>query len=145
MNIAQYQTMIDPATFDQIARHLRSRLSPIEFVLHVRDDAMLAPLAEELETVLMEGRCSPREIPRFLSLVQDGSLRLSSRLPIDIDPRYTVDPATVPLRAGCRVLYMPPFYLVHTPGLFEGTLVRESAGHRPRVNQGQTRSNGLKP
>ena len=63
MNTAQYQTLIDPTTFDQIARHLRSRLSPIEFVLHLRDEAMLAPLAEELEAVIIEGRCSPREIP----------------------------------------------------------------------------------
>ena len=35
-------------------------------------------------------------------------------------PGSIIDPASIPRSAPCHVLDLPPFYLVHTPGLFEG-------------------------
>ena len=40
---------------------------------------------------------------------------------------YSINMDSIPLSAYTQVIYMPPFYLTHTPGLFEGTLVKESS------------------
>lgn len=51
--------------------------------------------------------------------------------------------------AFCRVIYLPPLYLAHTPGLFEGTLVQpgprpgHGSGHPGRCDiREAVRSNG---
>ena len=73
--------------------------------------------------------------------VQEGSLLISSRALLEIEARFVVEPSTIPADAYCNVLYLPPFYLVHTPGLFEGTLIREASAnhHRPAHHRADSR------
>ena len=60
-------------------------------------------------------------------MVKDGSLKVSLRPGLSLPDRIaTIDPAAVPRSARCEVIYLPPFYLVHTPGLFEGNLLKHS-------------------
>jgi hypothetical protein len=66
-------------------------------------------------------------------MLQDGSLRLSARHELHVkDPSHLVAASSIPNMAFCRVIYLPPFYLAHTPGLFEGTLVQPE----PRLRHG---------
>lgn len=123
--MSSYESLIDPAEFGLIADYLRSPRSPIEYLLHVRSIESLAPLAEALHV----GNDQPPWL--FPKVVEnglaDGSRRLSAR-DLDFNSERVVDARSVPRHAMCHVIYSPPFYLVHTPGLFEGTLIRPRNG-----------------
>ena len=132
----EYEARIDPTDFGTMAGYLRHPQSPIDCLLHVRDRSMLAPLAENLERALQResGPAVRAEVRRLLDDgLKKGDLLISPRrlLP-QLEPRQYVDASTVPAKAGCEVLYLPPFYLVHTPGLFEGTLKRREPCPRPQ-------------
>ena len=123
--MSPYSSLIDPAEFGVIADSLRNPRLPIFHLLHVKSSAMLAPLAEELH------RQRHADIPPWLFPepvargLRDGSLLISTGQSRDLlDPKRIVDAKAVPRQALCYVLYSPPFYLVHTPGLFEGTLIK---------------------
>ena len=127
-----YESLIDPAEFGLIADYLRSPRSPIEYLLHVRSIESLAPLADALAQRAQMDQ-PPWMFPKVVENgLTDGSLRLSAR-DLDFSSKRVVDARSVPRHAMCHVIYSPPFYLVHTPGLFEGTLLRpkteQSPGH----------------
>ncbi len=125
--MSSYESLIDPAEFGLIADYLRSPRAPIDYLLHVRSIESLAPLAEALHT---RNDQPPWLFPKVVENgLADGSLRLSAR-DRTANSERVVDARSVPRHAMCHVIYSPPFYLVHTPGLFEGTLVR------PRNDQG---------
>ncbi len=125
--MSSYESLIDPAEFGLIADYLRSPRSPIEYLLHVRSMESLAPLAEALHT---RNDQPPWLFPKIVEDgLADGSLRLSAR-DLDFSSERVLDARSVPRHARCHVIYAPPFYLVHTRGLFEGTLIR------PRNDQG---------
>ncbi len=125
--MSSYESLIDPAEFGLIADYLRSPRSPIEYLLHVRSMESLAPLAEALHT---RNDQPPWLFPKIVEDgLADGSLRLSAR-DLDFSSERVLDARSVPRHARCHVIYAPPFYLVHTCGLFDGTLIR------PRNDQG---------
>jgi len=127
--MSSYESLIDPAEFGLIADYLRSPRTPINYLLHVRSLESLAPLAEALHHQHHDDQ-PPWLFPKVVENgLADGSLRLSARDQTS-NPECVVDARSVPRHAMCHVIYSPPFYLVHTPGLFEGTLIR------PRNDQG---------
>ena len=130
----QYESLIDPSEFGLIADYLRSPRTPINYLLHVKSEAMLAPLAAELDGTDY-GALPPWRFPEAVERrLQEGSLLISSRHPLELpDPKQIVHPTTLPRRADCHVIYSPPFYLVHTPGLFEGTLLRQDARQKRKI------------
>ncbi len=119
-----YERFIDPTDFHTVANYLHNPRSPIECVLHVSSRDALAALAGELERALQSGAEAPAAVRGLVRHHLDaGTVRISSRWPLaGHDPRHVVDVASVPGTAGCEVIFMPPFYLAHTPGLFEGKL-----------------------
>lgn len=119
--MSSYESLIDPAEFGLIADYLRNPQSQIHYLLHVRSLESLAPLAEALHT---RNDQAPWLFPKVVENgLTDGSLRLSAR-DLTINSERVVDARSVPRHAICYVIYAPPFYVVHTPGLFEGTLIR---------------------
>ena len=124
-----YSALIDPTDFGLVTDYLRDPASDIDYLLHVKSADSLAPLAEALdrEVHLMDiaaGRF-PDAIKRGLA---EGSILID--LP---DPRQWIDPGSVPRQASCQVLYRPPFYLVHIPGLFEANLVRREVRQKAQI------------
>jgi hypothetical protein len=121
-----YESLIDPTTFDVIAGCLRSPRSPVHYVLYVRDRAQLAPLARQLEPAAARVEIPPDRLPALLAQpLHDGTVRISSRQPLNLpDAPPVIDPTSIPRSTCCDVLYLPPFYLVHAAGLFEGRLTR---------------------
>jgi hypothetical protein len=115
-----YESLIDGIDFGTIAGYLRNPRSPIQFLLHVKERSMLAHLAElitrEFEGSFLPGGQLPTEIE---DLIQTGSLKLSTRDGIGSETAshfvsaFEIDPS-----APCDVIYLEPFYLVHTPSLF---------------------------
>jgi len=39
---------------------------------------------------------------------------------------------------------MPPFYLIHTPGLFEGTLAKPTLAEKPKIKEQALRQRPFK-
>jgi hypothetical protein len=136
-----YASLIDPAEFGLIADYLRSPRTPIDHLLHVNSKETLAVLAEEFvgdRYVNYPPWLFPDPVERGL---REGSLLVSSRFSLSLcDPKQILDARTVPRHALCHVIYAPPFYLVHTPGLFEGTLIRANVAHNPGEDLQQKRA-----
>jgi hypothetical protein len=142
-----FQGQIDPTLFGVVRNYLTSPRSPIQHVLHVREPEMLPQLAATLDSALRSALVPQAVVQKALDpLIAEGSLRISSREHVQSPiPGAVVDPACIPRSAGCRVIYLPPFYLVHTPGLFEGTLqVNKSQGRstEPPKTQEQSQAQG---
>lgn len=122
-----YDALIDPTNFGSIARYLDDPRSEIHYILHVKDERMLPEVAAKLNAAM---NASSQGMTVALHSILDplldqGLLRISSRRDIPgRDPSHVIAASSVPKLAFCRVLYLPPFYLAHTPGLFEGTLVK---------------------
>ena len=129
-----YATLIDPTDLGTVASYLRNPHTPIHLVLHVRERASLAPLAVELDAKLNQSGATGREVLAVIEQhVRARALLLSPRPSGQpLDPQVGIDLDTLPATALCDVIYLPPFYLAHTPGLFEGTLARTTVapGHR---------------
>ena len=127
--MSSYESLIDPAEFGLIADYLRSPRTPIDYLLHVRSIESLAPLADAVHQWHHDDQ-PPWLFPKVVENgLADGSLHLSARDGKSNSERI-LDARSVPRHAMCHVIYAPPFYLVHTAGLFEGTLIR------PRNDQG---------
>jgi hypothetical protein len=139
--MSPYETLIDPTNFGTVARYLHDPQSPIQYVLHVKEESMLAGVAAKLDAAMAASQGKPVAVRSILDpMLQDGSLRLSARHELQVkDASHLVAASSIPNMAFCRVIYLPPFYLAHTPGLFEGTLVqpeprlRHGPGHRMKL------------
>ena len=78
--------------------------------------------------------------------LREGTLLISTRHPLNgSDSKRSIEAAAIPRRALCHVIYAPPFYLVHTPGLYEGTLIRPKTETSLRHDLHQKRTPRIKP
>lgn len=116
-----WNSLIDPSWFGLIAAYLRSPRSPIDYLIHVKDPERLPEVAERIDQDLARGAFPVRHLsPGLEALLQEGAIKVSSRHPLaNLEPGASVDPGQVRSAAPCDVLYVPPCYVVHTPGLFE--------------------------
>ena len=116
-----WHSLIDPSWFGLIAAYLRSPRSPIDYLIHVKDPERLAEVADRIDQDLARGAFPAGKLsPGLEALLQEGAIKVSSRHPLpNLEPGASVDPGQVRSAAPCDVLYVPPCYVVHTPGLFE--------------------------
>lgn len=128
-----YESMIDSTNFGSVARYLNDPRSPIQYVLHVKHEAMLAEVAAKLDAAMAVVQEQPGAVPAIIDpMLADATLRVSSRHNVQFhDPAHQIVASSIPTLAPCRVIYLPPFYLAYTPGLFEGTLIQPE----PRLRQ----------
>ena len=119
-----YESLIDFTNIATVARYLRQPQALIQTVVHVRERALLALLAEELAANLDHPVLPSLRLAGVIRRhAAAGAVRLSGQ-PLPAVRTELVDLASLPPATNCAVIYLPPFYLVHTPGLFEGTLLR---------------------
>lgn len=117
-----WETMIDGTSFGVIAGYLRRSNSGIDQILHVRNRAMLAEVAALIAPSSPPNAAEQKKIHETINrMVTDGLVKFSCR-GIDELPgrRDHINPNRINPSAFCEVIYAPPFYLAHTPGLFEG-------------------------
>jgi hypothetical protein len=132
--MSYYEAQIDGTDFGLIAGYLKSPRSPIEALLHVKNKAALVRLAEQLAPDIESNQ--RRVLQAIEGMVKDGSLKISLRPGLAVPDRIaTMDPAIVPRSARCEVIYLPPFYVVHTPGLFEGEFLSPSVTKEQRQKE----------
>ena len=83
---------------------------------------MLAPLAETVAREIQAGAFGNNVFsPSVMDLIRQGSLKFSEHDPWGLArSNMQVRVKDVDDSARCQVIYLPPVYLVHTPGLFEG-------------------------
>lgn len=124
-----YETYVDPTNFGTVADYLQNPNSPIEFILHVKDRSMLPRIAEELDRTMGSHPAAALVGDTLIKpLVSQGALLLSPREPFAAPvTNHVVAASSIPRSAACEVIYFPPIYLAHTPGLFEGTLISNKA------------------
>lgn len=140
-----HESLIDPTNFGTVADYLRNPKSPIEHVLHVKDRPTLVRLAEHLEQVMQDRTSSGIVTITLDDFFKEGVLLISSRQPVVLaELSWRVAPFEIPRLAPCHVIYLPPFYLAHTPGLFEGTLIRSAASTRQPIQIHHRRGARLK-
>ena len=126
----EWEGRVDGTWFGLMAGYLRSPRSPIEYLVHVKDRERLAEVADRIDRDLAQGAGQAGHLtPSVEALVGEGAAKVSSRHPVaNLDPDAVVDPERIRSSASCDVLYLPPYYVVHTPGLFEGELTMEERG-----------------
>lgn len=144
-----HEMQIQAITFEFVANHLGDPRSPIRTVYHVREREMLVPLANELEQLnrSVGQPCDPATLgpSLFMDLLRQDALRISPPRNLTTSgTRDSIDVFTVPGSAACDVIRLPPFCLVHTPGLFEGTLVQATISERWQPPVQQTRGMRIK-
>lgn len=132
-----WESKIDPTHFGLIASYLRSPTAPIDFILHVKNEPLLAEVALQIERDRFAGVPeAPPLSPGLLALVREGNLKVSSlKDPGPMDAGAMIDASQVRSSAATRVIYLPPFYLAHTPGLFEGKVMRDAPRERRQIQE----------
>jgi hypothetical protein len=137
-NLQYFESLIDGIDFQTIHGYLVSPRSPIDLLIHVKDRSTLSRLAEEI--VRVNDLAQEKEqisLPLYQKLLEQGELKFSPRLVTPLhDRKFLVDPFEIPRNSTSYVIYLPPYYLVHTPGLFERTLIKPETS-RPRVSEPQ--------
>lgn len=152
----EWEGQVDSTWFGLMAGYLRSPRSPIEYLVHVKDRDRLGEVAGRIDHDLaqVDGDGEPHRLASSVQeLVGQGAVKVSSRLPVEnLDPSASVDPEQIRSSASSEVLYLPPYYVLHTPGLFEGELaVKERAtqtqsagfaGSSMQTTTGRTKDDG---
>lgn len=124
---------IEPTEFGVIADCLRHPAIPVFVIVHVRDAATMGRLAAQADRELPPDGCVPHRVVTWLNqLVAQGEVLISPRqLAPGSDRTFVVPVADIPRHALTYVILTPPFYFAHTPGLFEGTLLRPKPEQNP--------------
>ena len=123
-----YEKLIDPAHIATLVACLRHPRRPIRFVLHVRERALLAPLAAQLTRAMRPPDRAARGVLAVVKRhLQERSVLLStrpSRPPFNAQVAF--DLATISAAVRCEVIFLPPFCLAYTPGLFASARARQT-------------------
>lgn len=116
-----FESLIDRTEFGLIAGYLKSPQSPICTLLHVRSEQDLARVAEVLSSEHPRPYFLMGGVPDSLKpMMESGDLKVTHRDCFPNSPeKAVIDIDQVPGATECKVIYAAPFYLVHTPGLFE--------------------------
>lgn len=109
--MSHFEALIDPTDFGTVRRYLTSSKSSITNVLFVREPRSLATVAE----LLTKERPTEAHRALFARWIREGHLKVGvqdSRPPDGFGINCLVDLRTIPDHARCRVLFLPPYYLV---------------------------------
>lgn len=107
-----FASLIDLTRFGTVRGYLGSSDSPITDVLFVRDESLLATVAE----LLTEEHPTNAQRAQFARWIKDGCLKVGvqqARRSGEHGRDGRVDLGAISDEARCCVLYLPPYYLVH--------------------------------
>jgi hypothetical protein len=137
MQNESYVSQIDTTDFGLFAGYLRSKQSPIQCLLNVKEPDHLVTLAKALDRELAVAQPTLTRLPLVVEQAAiEGVLKLSLRDGINRpDTKFLVEPSRVPREAACQVIFYPPFYLVHTPGLFDGSILKPEPSEGPKNSE----------
>ena len=105
---------IDPTDFGTVRRYLLAAKSPITGVLFVASRELLAQVAALLDGANEQSHATRRGQLQWW--FQNGQLRPGADAEAERNG-VGVDLERLPNDTLCEVIYLPPMYLVHVPGL----------------------------
>ena len=116
-----YDVLVDGTPFGTVYGYLSNPASAIDFVVHVKDRAMLPLLAKELaRSQSFYHQQRQTATPLFDQLLSDGGVKVTPRLLNSLfNPQHVIKAQAIDPQATSYVIFLPPFYVVHTPGVFE--------------------------
>ncbi len=107
--MVHYEQLIDPTTIDTIRRHLNSPASPLREVLFVAELQLLPTVALALDAA--SDQSSSQRLKQWKTWLERGTV-VPNR-----SGGYGIDLDTIQGDSSCRVIFFPPVYVVHVPGL----------------------------
>lgn len=137
-----WETMIDGTSFGVIAGYLRHPNSGIDQIIHDQNRAMLAEVAALIAPSSPPNAAEEKQLLETMNrLATDGLIKFSFR-GIDELPgrRDHINANQIKPSAYCEVIYAPPFYLTHTPGLFEGQQWMDNPSEQKRNSESRIKS-----
>lgn len=116
--MSQFESLIDSTNFGTVRRYLHGCRSPITTVLFVREEPLLATVA----ALITQEHPTDAQRAQFAGWIRDGALKVGvQHVPLSgDDDRIDVD--SVSEEARCRVLFLPPYYLVHLRSPWNGSV-----------------------
>jgi hypothetical protein len=118
----KHEEKIYSKQFRELVRHLNAPEKPVAAILHVNQAAALVTLAERIE-LLSANQKTPESLIRSLEpQLHNRTLLLSlpERGPNPFSS-FSVTSSAIRPSAWSKVIFLPPFYIAFTPGLFEIT------------------------
>ena len=103
---------------------------------------MLLALAQKLDLILSttEDATTANLLARFVPFMREKMLLLSAKENAsNAFAEFCIPASSIRPSTWCRVIYMRPFYLVYTPGLFEEIAQQKEAAAEPRLTSPRTR------
>ena len=110
----QFEPLIDLTSFGTVRRYLNGPGSPITDVLFVREARLLATMA----ALLTDEHPTDAQRAQFARWIEQGRLKVGvhrNRFLEQPGREAQVDVDAISDDAHCRVLFLPPYYLVHLP------------------------------
>lgn len=120
-----FESLIDPTHFGTVRRYLSCPGSSITDVLFVRDERLLAAVAE----LLSDDQPTGSQRALFGRWIRDGQIKVGvngSTCSLGDDAIYLVNVHAISDEAFCRVLFLPPYYLVHLSDGFVPSMSRDT-------------------
>ena len=108
----QFEPLIDSTDFSTVRRSLQGCDSPITEVLFVHEERLLATVAG----LITDEHPTDAQRAQFARWIRDGHLAVGvQRVSLSGESRRDgcVDVDSIADEARCRVLLLPPYYLVH--------------------------------
>ena len=123
-----YRSLIAATDFRTLLAYLYHPQSPIDYHLHVDSRLTLLELAEKLDRPVDPTTLNPVWVAETLQdYTRRGQLRLTCRHPSAFpEPSVVIPAAAIGHETPCSGLYLPPFYLSLTEGVFESERARVS-------------------
>jgi len=133
--MSQHLDLIDATDFRTVKHYLHHPDTSIDYVLHLKSREMLSLVAEQINTAFPTQDVPHEQLDRFVhDLVARGDGLVTTRQPIPgLAPEQQIQPQHLPGFVNCLVIYWPPFYLTHTPGMFDGMLSRLQPDVAPKI------------
>ena len=113
-----FESLIDPACFGTVRKYLTQSGSPITDVLFIKNDEWLPRVAE----LLAGDQAWPAKQILLLRWMNHGQIKFGVKaapLAEPDAPDCLIDVQAVSDNTSCRVLFLPPFYLVHLQGTWQ--------------------------
>ena len=125
--VGYFRGQVDPTEHRVVLSYFQDKQSPINYILYVGNEKMLAELAAQVNDRRNEAT-ELREL--ILHYLKEGSLKISAKQALAVPAGSQIDPLKVSPEARCSVIWFPPFYLVHAPDVFN-TKHEQSAQQDP--------------
>ena len=120
MSTIYYAALMDGTDYGTLEDYLDNPITPIDYILHVRDPRDVPVLAEKIDGIIEQGGPALKHLKELVvPWIEQGDLLITTRRAMLLPAHAMVESHLIKKDTLCFVIYLPPFYISHTAGLFE--------------------------